>query len=96
VGTFAVGTDVFSARAAVSGVTNASLKEGVGVTVFAAASNAKASGVCVGMTGMGDEVGGMPPSAVGVAYCPHKDAFPLQDASKKDAAIIELIRRFTK
>jgi hypothetical protein len=51
----------------------------------------------VGLARGGVAVGGMPPGAVGVAYCPHNEAFPLlQDASKKDAAIIQLIIRFTK
>jgi hypothetical protein len=42
------------------------------------------------------EVGGMPPGGVGVKYCPHNEAFPVQDASKNDATIIEPISRFTK
>jgi hypothetical protein len=45
---------------------------------------------------IGDEVGGMPPSGVGVAYCPHNEAFPPQDAIKKVAGIKKLISRFTK
>jgi hypothetical protein len=92
----AVGAAVFSIREAVSSVTNASLNEAVGVTVSATASKTDASGVCVGITGV--DVGGMPPSGVGVRYCPHKEAFPPHAgaANKKDAAIIKLISRFTK
>jgi hypothetical protein len=91
-----VGTEVFSTSELVSCVTNASLKEAVGVTVSAIASKAIGSGVCVGITGTEVDVGGMPPRGVGVKYCPHKEAFPAQDARKNDAAIIKLISRFTK
>jgi hypothetical protein len=38
----------------------------------------------------------MPPGGVGVKYCPHREAFPAQDARKKEAAIIKPISRFTK
>ena len=54
-------------------------------------------GVCVITTaGAGEEVAGILPDGVGVAYCPHKEAFPAQDVSKKEAAIKKLISRFTK
>jgi hypothetical protein len=54
-------------------------------------------GVVVATTaGAGETVGEFPPDAVGVAYCPHKEAFPTQDASKKETAIKKLISRFTK
>jgi len=54
-------------------------------------------GVCVTTTaGAGEDVEGIPPNGVGVAYCPHKEAFPPQDASKKEAAIKKPISRFTK
>ena len=53
------------------------------------------AGVWVGTTA-GEAVGGSPPNGVGVTYCPHKDAFPVQEASKKEAAIKKLISRFTK
>jgi hypothetical protein len=96
VGALAVGTAVFSASGVLSCVTNASLKEAVGVTVSAMASKAMGSVVCVGITATGVEVGGMPPGGVGVKYCPHNEAFPEQDASKNDAAIIKLMSRFTK
>jgi hypothetical protein len=56
-----------------------------------------AVGVVVGMiTGAGEAVGGSPPSGVGVKYCPHKEAFPAQEASRKEAAIKKLVSRFTK
>ena len=48
------------------------------------------------VAGAGEEVGGTPPNGVGVAYCPHNEAFPPQADSKKEAAIKELISRFTK
>ncbi len=38
----------------------------------------------------------MPPNGVGVTYCPHREVFPTQDASKNEAVIKKLIRRFTK
>jgi hypothetical protein len=61
------------------------------------------TGVTVGVdvrvkVGAGDAVRVAPPRAVGVAYCPHREAFPAhaEAASKKDAAIRKLISRFTK
>jgi hypothetical protein len=58
------------------------------------------SGVCVATTttGVGEDVGKTPPGAVGVAYCPHRDAFPphADVASKKEAAIKKLVSRFTR
>jgi hypothetical protein len=56
------------------------------------------SEVCVGITvGAGGEVGEAPPSGVGVAYCPHRDAFPphADAVSRNEAAIKKLIGRFT-
>jgi len=80
-------------------VTNASLNVEVGVT-GATVSTTKGLitvGVIVATTaGAGEAVGGFPTNAVGVTYCPHKDAFPAQDASKKEAAINKLMSRFTK
>jgi hypothetical protein len=72
------------------------MKEAVGVTVSATASNTDISGVCVGMMGTGVDEGRMPPGGVGVKYCPHNEPFPAQDANKKDVAIIKPIRYFTK
>jgi hypothetical protein len=63
--------------------------------VSAIASNAIGSKVCVGITGIGVDVGGMPPSGVGVKYCPHNEEFPPHEASKNDAAIMKLMNRFT-
>jgi len=96
VGVLAVGVGVYSGVALPSCVTNASLKVGVGVAVFEMTSNTNGSGVWVTVAGTGDEVGRIPPRGVGVVYCPHSEAFPPQDASKKDAAIKTLISRFTK
>lgn len=86
-----MGREVFSASGVLSCVTNASLKEGVGVTVSGSTSKTDMPGVCVGMMGTGVDVGGMPPSGVGVEYCPHKEALPAQDASKNDAATSEAV-----
>ena len=80
-------------------VTNASLNVGWGVTglTVSTTKGLTAVGVCVAtIAGAGATVGGFPPGGVGVAYCPHKEAFPPQDASKKEAAIKILISRFTK
>jgi len=96
VGVFAVGTGVLSVREATSCVMNASLNVGVGITVFVTACVTNGLAGSVAMAGMEGEVVGTPPSGVGVAYCPHNEAFPPQDASKKEAAIKALISRFTK
>jgi len=95
----AVGTGVFSVSEATSCVTNASLNVDVGVTgsTVSMTKGLMVVGVVVAMTaGAGAEVGGTPPNGVGVMYCPHKEAFPAQDASKNEAAIKKLISRFTK
>jgi hypothetical protein len=47
------------------------------------------------ISGIGEEVGGKPPSGVGVVYCPHKDAFPTQEASMEDEITKRIIARFT-
>jgi hypothetical protein len=72
------------------------LNVGVGIGVLVMSSGTNGSGVTVAITGEGVRVGRIPPGAVGVAYCPHREAFPTQDASKKEAAIKKLISRFTK
>ena len=80
-------------------MTNASGTVGAGVTesIGSTTKGLTSAGVVVGTTaGAGDEVGGFPPNGVGVAYCPHKEAFPAQEASKKEAAIKKLMIRFTK
>jgi hypothetical protein len=76
---------------------NASLNVGVGVIVLVTAA------VTNGLVGSGvpvriaAEVVGIPPSGVGVAYCPHKDVvLPPQAASKKEVVIKKLISLFTK
>jgi hypothetical protein len=71
---------------------------GLGDAVLVARTTA---GVIVGVAvmvgaGEGEDVRVAPLGAVGVAYCPHRDAFPAQEASKKDAAIRKLVSRFTK
>jgi hypothetical protein len=52
--------------------------------------------VAVPVAGRREGVGEVPPNGVGVAYCPHREGVPPQDASRKEAAIKKLIRRFTK
>jgi hypothetical protein len=37
--------------------------------------------------GVDVDVTGSPPTAVGVRYCPHRDALPTQDAVIKETAI---------
>jgi hypothetical protein len=96
VAAFAVGILVSSAAAVAGWVTNASLNVGVGVVVASITKGLIVVGVCVTTTaGIGDKVG-IPPGGVGVAYCPHRDAFPPQEASKKEATMKKLINRFTK
>jgi hypothetical protein len=88
-----------SLREATSCVTNASLNVGTGVTgsTVSTTNGLIAAGVWVTTTaGAGEAVGGIPPNGVGVVYCPHREAFPAQDDSKKEAAIKKLISRFTK
>ncbi len=84
---------------ATSCVTNASPNVGVGTVVCVATSVMNGlvglGSVATGM-GDGDEVGGTPPKGVGVLYCPQSETFPPQDASKNEAVIKKLIRRFTK
>jgi len=94
-----VGAGVFSVSEATPLVTKASLKVGCGVagSVVSMTKGEIVSGVVVATTaGTGDELGTMPPRAVGVAYCPHREVFPPQDASKKEAAINTLKSLFTK
>lgn len=94
-----MGTAVLLVSDATSCVTNASLNVGAGVTgsTVPTTKGLMAAGVCVATTaGAGEDVGGFPPIGVGVVYCPHREAFPAQDASKKEAAIKKLISRFTK
>ena len=43
----------------------------------------------------GVEVRGEPPMGVGVAYCPHRDALPTQDALIKETAINKAESRLT-
>jgi hypothetical protein len=47
------------------------------------------------IAGAGEDVGAVPPSGVGVAYCPHKDAFPRHEPPAKDTAIRRPRIRFT-
>src|SRR5215212_4356275 len=96
VGILAVGVGVFLGRVVACWVTNASLNVGVGVSASTTSSTNGSAVIVTVIAGGGDDVGGMPPRAVGVAYCPHNEAFPPQDAIKKDAAIKILISRFTR
>jgi hypothetical protein len=80
--------DIFSAGEVASCVTNASVNVGTGVVVVSNTKGLVVSGVCVGrITVGGSTVGEAPPSGVGVAYCPHNDVLPPQDANKSDAVI---------
>src|SRR5215211_5907250 len=47
------------------------------------------------IAGSGENVGAEPPSGVGVAYCPHRDALPTHEAVAKDTAIKRPRIRFT-
>ena len=47
------------------------------------------------IAGAGEEVGGMPPNGVGVAYCPHRDALPAHEVVMKETAIKRPRIRFT-
>ena len=47
------------------------------------------------IAGAGEDVDVVPPSGVGVAYCPHKDAFPTHEAPAKDTATKSPRIRFT-
>ena len=88
----------FSVVGVGSCVTNASLNVGVGMAVASNTKGLIGSAVCVGTTVGGGDVGEAPPSGVGVAYCPHRDALlpPHADAaSRNEAAIKRLISRFT-
>ncbi len=76
-------------------VTKASPNVGVGTAVCVATSVANRAAVCVAV-GAGEEVGGMPPSGVGVEYCPHREVLPPQEASRNEAVIKKLISLFTK
>jgi hypothetical protein len=67
---------------------------GIGVTVFVTALSTNGLNVSVAIAGAIEA--GIPPSGVGVAYCPHNEAFPPQAARKKEAAIKKLISRFTR
>jgi hypothetical protein len=91
-----VGVNVFCVRGETTCcVINASLKVGVETAVLVADSVTKinGSGVSVAITGTD---AGIPPSGVGVAYCPHREALPPQAVSKKEIVIKTLISRFTK
>lgn len=97
VGVLAVGAGVFSVSEVGSCVTNGPLKVGIGVTGSSVSMTTGLVGVVVATTaGAGVDVGGTPPNAVGVTYCPHREAFPAQDASKKEAAIKKPMSRFTQ
>jgi hypothetical protein len=68
----------------------------VGVTVGSTMNGVTVEeGSVVAVTGTGDGVAEAPPRGVGVAYCPQSDAFPAQEASSKEAAVIRPICRFT-
>ncbi len=87
---------ILSGGEVTSCVMNVSLNVDVGTAVEGITSVIKGSGVFVITTGEGVKVGMTPPNGVGVEYCPHREAFPPQDASKNEAVIKKLIRRFTK
>jgi hypothetical protein len=76
---------------ATSGVGDASIvKVGsiVGVIVSSTTNGLSRVGVSDGTTaGAGVDVRTGPPRGVGVAYCPHRDALPTQDAVIKETAI---------
>jgi len=74
------------------------MEVGVGVNVVVTPNDSGSIGAGVSVTrlcGIGEEVGGIPPSGVGVAYCPHKEAFPMQDASMEDVIMRKMMARFT-
>jgi hypothetical protein len=63
---------------------------GVGVKDSVISTTAGFSGVGVSVgsdTGTAVKVGEAPPRGVGVAYWPHKDALPTQEAVRKETAI---------
>ena len=80
-------------------VTKASFtRVGVGVFVVVIPKLIGSTGIGVSVkavVGIGDGVEGTPPSGVGVVYCPHKDAFPTQEASRHAEIIIGKRTRFT-
>jgi hypothetical protein len=94
-----VGVDSIFTTEATSCVTNALNSDvgvgvdgkgrGVGVPISAGVSVTKTSG-CT------DAVSGIPPRGVGVWYCPHNDALPMQEDIKKDARVEKMMIRFTK
>jgi len=83
---------------ATSCVTNASwvaVGTGVGVVVTPNTKGPRAVGVSgIYAAGAGEDVGGMPPNGVGVAYCPHSDALPTHEVAMKETAIKRLGIRF--
>jgi len=75
------------------------MKVGVGVyvVVIPNACGSMGAGVSVTMiAGTGEELGAAPPGGVGVMYCPHNDAFPIQDVSIVDVMMRRMTARFTK
>ena len=86
-------------REATSWVMNVSLTavgEGVKVAVGSMTTVGSAVAVSVGgRTGAGVTVGEAPPTGVGVAYWPHKDALPTQEAVRKETAINNVEIRLT-
>ena len=63
---------------------------GGGVGVFSIAGVS-----AINTSGCGDAKSGIPPSGVGVWYCPHNDALPMQDDIRKDAITEKMTIRFT-
>jgi hypothetical protein len=69
---------------------------GVNVVVSSTTNGTGRVGGTDGTTaGAGVEVRGDPPTGVGVAYCPHRDALPTQDALIKETAINKAKSRLT-
>jgi hypothetical protein len=97
VGVLVVGRGVLSVKDATSWVMKASLNVGVGITVLVTTGVTNGLVGSIVAAGAELEIVGIPPSGVGVAYCPHNDVVLLpQDASKKEVVIKKLISRFTK
>ena len=100
VGAVTVAVGVLSKiTAATSGVGDASAVKvggGVAVTVSSTTNGTGRVGVSDGTTaGAGVDVKTDPPRGVGVAYCPHRDALPTQDAVIKETAINKAESRLT-
>jgi hypothetical protein len=99
-GVGAVGVGVISkttdATSAVGEAATVKVGSMVGVIVFSTTNGLSRPGVLDGTTaGAGVEVGIEPPRGVGVAYCPHRDALPTQDAVIKETAINKTESRLT-